>query len=421
MLKKGLNKLKNMFHHPVKTLALGVLLYHGISFGYNTINNVVDEIKTPKEFVEFEKNSGVKIRGYRGQDVNTDLFAFLNVLHEEQLKPGELDKIILESPNYFNKGILGQLSQTILTPYSAYYSPMTNNIVMNQNSASTLRHEIAHAKTFNNPRKKELLQEWSELAKDKNGNSYYLNPVQQAASRVRLLEKLVQQDSNYSSLGFTSSYAMTNVYEDIAEFVSDASEFSYSIWDKSRNSPIFEKKLELAVKYELLPKETLEYFKLTDSFNKWCSTQSDFDYINQFATYDHYLKATDSLRNVFLVNSEQFLQDNYESRFCNEILNNRAVAYAKGYSSMGTTWSKQSERELKRALMLPNKGTEYMITVFRLEEIHKQLYLEYGNKNPYTVASKLYLGRRDFLDINLFTIGVNDKLVELGQLEKISQ
>jgi len=431
--------VKRIIGETLKTLVLGVALFHGVSFLYNSGRDLKDKINPPTEYISFEKTTGIKIGGYKDKYLNDNLFIFSSVLREEQIKPQELHKIIIDSPNYFNKTFFGQLSETIFTGFSGYYSPITNSIIMNGVSASTLSHELAHARTYDVKNKRDLLKEWSKLACDKNGKSYYMNSGQQILSRIRLLEKLIEPKSNNSeknnitNLGFVSSYAATNVYEDIAEFVSSVYNNMYDFSVKYNSNPILEKKLNLAVKYNLLPKESLEYsnvMSLFEQWNDWRETisnsinnskiQKDTKKVVSEFSFENYLLSRDSLHNRFLVESEKFLQYNPDSRFANNVYNYRALAYAQG-SFMGTSWSKDSEIELKRALTLKNKGTEYEITLSRLSECYEQLHHTYGENNSYTCALKEYTQRRDNCDTLLFSVGVNDVLVKMGELKSISK
>jgi hypothetical protein len=433
-MSKKPNILRRTLNKTLNTLVLGVALFHGVSFVNNSLRDIKDRINPPAEYVTFEKTTGIKIGGYKSEHLNDDLFIFSNILREEQITPNELNKIIIEGPNYCSKSFSGQLSETILTKYSGYYSPKTNNIVMNGINARTLRHELVHARTNNLDNEEDLLREWSELAKDKNGKSYYMNLTNQALSRVRLLEKLVDKKSySDNNLGFVSSYATTNVYEDIAEFVSLVSEDMYVFRTKYDKSPLFEKKLQLAVKYDLLPKELIEYSNVIGLFEHWDNWKENIsNRINELKlhretkgatsefNFEKYLLSQDSLKNEFLIQSEKFLQNNSNSRFSNQLINYRADIYAKK-GKMETLWTKESETELKRALALSNKGDDYWITLSRLSACQKQLHHKYDENNPYTCALIEYYQRRDNCDTTLFTKGVNDVLVRMGELKTISK
>jgi hypothetical protein len=254
-----------------------------------------------------------------------------------------------------------------------------------------------HAKIYAHPLKKELLAEWRKTVEEIAGEDCYDGLINHSTNR----------DMNYDSLGFASKYSRTNLQEDICEFVSKGY-FNINVLEiKSKSIPAVKKRLDVAMKYNLLPEECAELFECSitaDSLKK-LNALLDKEYV-------------DSVKNKILEESEEFLEEYTNSIFYCKVLNGRALIKAKVWSNKDTVWSKESEIELKKSLLTKYKGAGYGKTLEYLADLYKQMYNKIDTANHYETALNVFIERRKNFDITVFDVGANDILTSKGEMGK---
>ncbi|MGV8152243.1 MAG: hypothetical protein ACP5OG_04110 [Candidatus Nanoarchaeia archaeon] len=274
------------------------------------------------------------------------------------------------------------------------YNRLLDSITLNFETitSSNFTHELKHNKTFEisqiNP---EFLDKWKDLAKDENGNSLYLSdnndPNQVRFFSYKELEKN----------GFISPYSQIHVIEDIAVICqslgsgSDAAIFIYLNYEK--NQKIIDR-IKLAQEYQILPKESLEYFELIKNLP--------------------YKKNQDTLELLFL-KSQEFLDKYPKSVYTSEILRGRASL--KQRSQEHKYSSDEIIRDFKKVLNCKYKPLgAYNSTLLDLSQEYETLG-DNKRKELYSNAHTEYYKRLNSGDVHIATRGVNDFLIENGELE----
>jgi len=269
-MKKGKKKgFRRILNWAGNVLAVTALAHGATQLGF-WANDLYHAAFPSKQRAAFKEEFGFPLRGW-----NADLTREYNkvsnisetVAEEMHSLPFDLASIRIRSDNYLKMPFIDQLGQIITRGNSGYYG--LNRIVLDEGSSyATTHHEIKHAKTFEIARKHpEFLDRWRALSLDENGESLYLNLVEQGCSRFRGLGKFVDEEKldykNNEALGFVSNYARTNVYEDIAE-VGEEAEMGYSNlvdWlapDDSERNEKLAAKFTLAEEYGIIPKGFME-------------------------------------------------------------------------------------------------------------------------------------------------------------------
>lgn len=266
-----------------KRLALTTVLFHGatqLNCWRNDISNALNPSPLRKEFYD---QFGIPVRGWASDiEDNPEQFKYVveTLCREKQTGEFNLKYLRVESQNYLKRDLREQIGDIFTIGYEGWC--FKDRVGISRRAGeSTISHEIKHAKTDEVIKKHpEFLQRWEEFARDENGNSLYRGNAVTNLRRLRGLERLFRDSQNCREdrkLGFISSYARSNVYEDIAETCETAeltpeelttalfgNEFDNS---KQKNEKIVGK-LKLAEKYGLIPKGFFEYAELRKEFPK---------------------------------------------------------------------------------------------------------------------------------------------------------
>jgi len=416
------NKTKNV----VKKIALAGVLLHGATQTGYLLNSAHHHANPSLLRQDFQEQFGFPITGYGGgiEGDARKISILSEIIHREQLQtPFSPSGIHIRSKNYLEKTLPQQLDYWVSNPTSGTANPLTRGIVLDEYAHNTtMGHEIEHIKTYElfetHP---EFREGWEALAMDEEGNSLYMGSGEQLCSRFRGLENLVDKekysDESNGSLGFVSSYARTNFFEDIAEFCEEA-DAGYQDFVKlitgrcEEDNTLMLAKLELAMEYGLISSEYLEFIELQSLYKDSWNNQGF-----------HGFSGT-SVKKVkpFMEASERFLEDNVGSIYEGKIRFQRGSIVhgnANAYQPSGDVSSERQDAvgEYMESLIVPFKDSNsYSIALDNLKELH--LCME-GEKN--SNLSKIFdeAGReyhRRFLkgDVKLSYEGVNDLLRENG-------
>ncbi|MBI4440617.1 hypothetical protein HY639_00470 [Candidatus Woesearchaeota archaeon] len=247
-------------------LCRGILVFHlGTQLCYTAQTVYSEQYPSPRR-AAFRQEFGFSLRGYEEVD-NRDLGDIAAVLHKEHLeKPFTLTSLRIRSPSYLRQSLDQQLDGLISVGNAGYY--FMGHVVLDASAgAGTVHHEVKHAKAEAvmdaHP---EFRQQWLDLAKDNQGNSFYLSAWDAFCSRYKGLHLLIKEPDPVVSerLGFVTNYARTNVDEDIAELCEEA-ECRPRHFISLRHNERIAAKIKLAETYGLLPKEFSAYVALLDA------------------------------------------------------------------------------------------------------------------------------------------------------------
>ena len=253
-----------------KTLQ-AALVFHA----FTQANYCVQGNQDSAQRTEFEKEFGFPVQGFPRNVEGTEgnLSKIAAAVEKERLeRPFGLTSIRVSSDNYLQKSIFGQLEYIIIKGGEAYDGinyPFMGRIYLSDGfAASTVNHEIKHAKTddiiCSNP---EFEEKWKALATDKDGNSLYSGYSGLVFSRVRLIGDFIDHDApsitENEALGFTTVYSRVHFYEDIA-VLSEEAERDYLVdqfikYLYEQKNEKFIAKINLLQEYGLIPAEFTEY------------------------------------------------------------------------------------------------------------------------------------------------------------------
>ena len=253
-----------------KTLQ-AALVFHA----FTQANYCVQGNQDSAQRTEFEKEFGFPVQGFPRNVEGTEgnLSKIAAAVEKERLeRPFGLTSIRVSSDNYLQKSIFGQLEYIIIKGGEAYDGinyPFMGRIYLSDGfAASTVNHEIKHAKTddiiCSNP---EFEEKWKALATDKDGNSLYSGYSGLVFSRVRLIGDFIDHDApsitENEALGFTTVYSRVHFYEDIA-VLSEEAERDYLVdqfikYLYEQKNEKFVAKINLLQEYGLIPAEFTEY------------------------------------------------------------------------------------------------------------------------------------------------------------------
>jgi hypothetical protein len=390
----------------VKRLILATFLFHGITQLNYWRNDFSHNLFPSSQRTAFEKEFGFPIKGWKDEiegDSKT-ISSIASVMHKEQFEqPFYIKNLRIKSPNYLEKSIFQQIAYITLKGYNCYtpnmwFMPHGDSILLEKGAPSTIiHHEIKHDKSIaamkDNP---EFARAWKELADDKNGNSLYLNPMQQICNRLRGLETIVDLPENYEELGFVSDYAATNIYEDMAELceLTESCPQAFVDWfhNPEKQNPIIKAKVRLAAvhgkPYGLIPEGFEEYITL-------CHLH-------------HQSFADKTKANQFLIRSKKFLDNQ-----------SRTVYECELRFRMGTTLGALDYKEpailqLKKALKADFKDISYYPDSLRELRTAYTLSGDLEKADILKKAIKEYHYRYDRGDVTLPRTGINDYLKEHG-------
>ncbi|HYD02732.1 MAG TPA: hypothetical protein VEC16_00380 [Alphaproteobacteria bacterium] len=355
---------------------------------------------------KFKEYSGIEIYAKKESMSNSEMMDLLRVIKTMDATSNDIDEIIVENEGYFSKSFMGKFLSW--GEKSGQANPITGTMtIVNKLNIEGYIHEITHSKTFASEKEEELLEEWKKLATDSSGNSRYVSFGKMIKAYCGLAKK-PSKDPKLDSLGFPTTYARTNVYEHIAEFVQEEQNkifYSYATNFKDLSNEIYEREMDVAIKYSLMPKETREGYELKAEYKNWA------DHMHEYRQGDYFKKQ-------YLIKSEKFLENYPNSPFAINIIIDRAMVLSNTSDIKTTIWKKESEKELQRALKYTSHPA-YIEVLRKLDQISSHLYSgqSYRYDNPYTKAIKEYTKRVENFDTKLLDIGVNDKLQELGVLK----
>lgn len=204
--------------------------------------------------------------------------ALENVLNlEYHAKPFKLSKLYINKrKDFWNKSFWDRLSE--FNGAYNYSNPLTDTITLSNDSSDfSWSHEMKHNKeweiTAEHP---EFKKEWTNIAKDEKGNSLYRGWL----SYVKYFKKYFQTDSDETLFaeGFVSSYAKTHFWEDVAETCDSALLHPMFLIEHfyTNPQPKIIKKMKLAEKYGLIPKEFSNYLDILNSYNEALERENKF-------------------------------------------------------------------------------------------------------------------------------------------------
>lgn len=283
-----------------KRLGYAIILFHILTQAGYWTNQVYHQQNPSLLRRQFEQLYGVKLRGWKSsiEEKGSLMSNFAEVLDAEyHIRPFRMGPLTMEANDYWKKDFVDQMATIFTSGHSGYYVPHLSRININQGERRyTLIHEIKHHMTYDALQKNpEFREEWEKLSRDQKGNSYYMNFAEQTASRFRGTNLLVRRRPNFIERGFVSEYAQTNFFEDVAELcetMQDSANLREKyewLFGKTPNQRI-RKKIELAIKYGLLPPEIVERIRLTvlslDAANPYEATQEKIDnYLSESALF----------------------------------------------------------------------------------------------------------------------------------------
>jgi hypothetical protein len=393
------DKLSSAKRH-LKNAAYLVLAYHlageaRFLYKYYTYSDARTE--------EFKKITGIDIYAPKENISNNELMDWLRLVKHTETSSKDIDEIIVEDKNYFSKSLIGKMLS--IGGKHGHANPITNTMTMGSDlPVKSTIHEITHMKTFSNKKKDELIAEWKKLAHDTSGNSQYMSFTSMVKSYCGV-EDDGPANPKLDSLGFPTQYARTNVYEDISEFVErelNKVYYSYNTDFKELSNNIYEKKLDLAIKYGLMPQESKEGYYLKQRYAAWVSVQEKNWWNNH-------------VKEDYLIQSEKFLEKYPNSPFFINIVIDRAMVLSNTSNTTSPLWHEKSEKELQKGLSVPSH-LGYGTILSKLEQLAAQVY-SHGQEsypNPYSKAITEYNIKVEKFDTSLLETGVNDKLKELG-------
>lgn len=343
----------------------GILLLHLGTQAHYCANCIDNKVDPSKERYYLEEEFDILINGYR-EDVensNGGLSAIAETLHKERLeKPFRVNSLEFIPESYFKKDILHQTVS--LTSGNSGYQ-VAGFIGLKVNYLAGICHEIKHAKTDEilelHP---EFKDRWISFAVDDNGKSLYIyeSRLKSVLFRIKGLESsAIPKDfpsEENTKLGFVSSYARRDYYEDIAELCETAeiSPSSFYGWLYEDESPGIKGKVQLAQEYGLIPKEFSEFVKLR---HQYLEASKDEEYQS------------------FLKESEEFLKI-YPKSVYTIILRNLRGRTIQQY--LGSTIDNRIEKaiqEFKLGLNAPFKDSyEYQTALDSISRLYSQIGFE---------------------------------------------
>jgi hypothetical protein len=374
-------------------------------------NEVYHKARPSETRSEFQRETGFPINGWADdvEDKKREIGLIAQVIAQEKAEGAfQLTSARIEPANYFKNNVIDQIDRLITTGHSGYYFPGIKTIVAEPSaSPTTWHHEIKHAKTFDLLEKHpEFRKQWEAFSKDRNGNSLYLGTGEQACVRIRGLSWLrSEKDDNPhldEQLGFVSSYARTNFYEDVAEVGAMAESDRFQevfewINGPERNERI-EGKITLAEKYGLIPKGFTEYLAVDKLYRAMWGQRGSID----LSKVPPFLKA-----------SEEYLTKRPQSIYACNLRYERGTAMKRGANDIDKMFTlDQVKAEFSAAIHTPFKSSiPYSIALDKLALVNKvQKRLDVAD--IFERASILYSQRQADGDLHLATTGVNDYLVQ---------
>jgi hypothetical protein len=206
---------------------LALVAYVGSQAYYRT-QDVKDIVAPSAEREAINKQAGVRFIGPRSAvEENPRIDGYLAVLTEQHKRFGHLPVsfVIVNDRPWYAATPIEQMSSLLTRGHDGYYNPITGMVLVQSNaSSSTLKHELAHAHTV-----PALLGPLGDslraTMRDEQGNSLYRSIPSKLALRLKYVDKVISDEAprsgNADKYGFPSDYAQTDVYEHVAEMLTD--------------------------------------------------------------------------------------------------------------------------------------------------------------------------------------------------------
>lgn len=384
------------------TALQGILLLHAGTQAHYCANRVDNAFSPSEERAAFEQEFDIPILGYK-EDVETsngsagNISVIVEALHKERLeKPVGIISFEFVPESYFKKDIIHQIVNLTVDEGSGYQTK--GFIGLNDSSyLGVIHHEIKHAKTD------EILElypefrdRWIGLAADDNGKSLYTyeSRLKRVLFRIKGLEssaipKEFPSEEN-TKLGFVSSYARRDYYEDIAELcgMAETSPSSFYGWLYQNESPGIKGKVELAQEYGLIPREFPEFVRL---HHQYLEASQDYEY------------------HSFLKESEEFLKTSPESVYTINLRNLRGKTFQL-YLDFIDNRLEKAIQEFKFGLNAPFKDSnEYLAALNSISRLYSKIGLE-EKAELYKKAELKYKEGYKNNNVKIVINGVNDFL-----------
>ncbi len=429
-----------------KGLALATVIFHLGTQLRHSANDFYHNAKPSLQREAFKKEFGFPLRGWSSdiEDDPKNISVCAEILNREDVeRPFTLDTLRIRSDSYLRKSLLDQIhASPFFNEPSGYY--FNDIVVVKDVDRNTLHHEIKHAKTFDIIKEnKDFLNKWKDLAKDKNGNSLYLNVGEQVCYWVNGLENIISKDkldaSANEKLGFVRSYGRNNVFEDIAticeEAESNESKFARWLFDGDQRNEIIAKKIALAEEYHLIPAGFSEFVKLKQT-EQGCYDDHCINWNNAL----EYIKESDGLlekypnsvykgelhsKRAFLMsagNSNSFVVNKLDSETADYFLLQAQTEFERkqkeDFKNNGERFSiGEVLREYNLALQSSFKSVWYPCALGHLRDLHKRVLRNENVGEVYEKAEREYWRRFENGDVRLSREGVNDFLKENGVIK----
>jgi len=395
-----------------------VVLFHEATWlNYYLSNNFFNYSFPSQERLLFERAYGTSLEAWRSdieQNPHT-LTVLSEVLEKEQQEHSfPLEEIVLVSKNYLKQSFPQQFNTVIDDAVGTYFKKRISlrlsvcdekfYLETNDHPLKTiLQHEVKHAKTFAITDIK-FYARWKALCRNQEKHSLYTDDATPEVNwRDIPFEQSVQ-------LGFVSSYARKNVYEDIAE----TGEFAENIltsredgsypglelmieWLYTRKSPVIAGKIALAQEYNIIPKEFSEFVWVQKLYH-------------DAKAHDSYIDT--SKVTSFLEQSERFLQKHPNSVYNIYVHNARGGVFAaQGIRDNEKASFRIALEEWNKGLLSPYKDIdEYRDILHNMQGCYRWRMNEPCIASVYTDAIKEFEHRYLTGDVFLAKRGVNDLL-----------
>ena len=357
---------------------------------------------------EFKNKFGISLEGriskIEDNPENIMILAF-NVYRENLWRPFGLSTIKFQSNYYLDR----PLTLFLHRPASFYLHTSGKVLLLDGTGWSfmkTVAHEVKHARTFQtSSRLTKLLKDWDTLSRDENGVSLYwpldIYDRYMSFSRGSLPQRFCDDEKNLS-LGFISQYSRANAIEDIAELTAFLELYPSRVAD-----PIFEhknermrRKVELAMEYGIIPKESLDFLCLDHLFMEWIDANRE---------------EACTIEDTYFDKSTEFLTRYTNSIFADAVWTRRAEIF-KGYQEKGSGREDiyLAIEEFRNALEAPYKSDYYVFALKNLADIYRNIIRDKGTTEAFDLAVKEYYRRYQNADLSLPRLGVNDFLEVKG-------
>lgn len=202
---------------------------------------------------DLEKRLGIEIKGE----------------YEDSQVSGLISSI--ENISSKNPSLLTSLKEIVVLPKSYevnYYglAVFSNKIVLKSFELDLIAHEIGHTYSFLQP--KEFWESWESISK----GHYKYNTFPELFDFIaKIFPNFTKTNTDFTPKnGILTDYGSKNKYEDVAEFTEDFFTGYKKLSTVSlKEKPLFEKKIDLLLKYGFISKQMYDEAKLNLSSNSF--------------------------------------------------------------------------------------------------------------------------------------------------------